>query len=92
MIVKQEQRRAMEFVVVANRGGYRPTGREINQWRLAPDPRPTRRGDLLEPETPAIPERRVRKSPAVLAGLIPNQSVAVNPLLSAAERQKPELV
>ena len=57
----------MEFVVAANRGGYRPTGREINQWRRAPEPKAARKGELLEPEIPAAPERRVRKiSPASL--------------------------
>lgn len=74
MIVNDEQRRALEFIATANRGGYRPTGREINQWRLNPDPLPARRGKLLEAAVPAVPERRVPKSQPlvgshVLAGL-----------------------
>lgn len=48
VIVDQEQRRAMKFIAVANRGGCRPTGREINQWRLAPEPKPARKGELLQ--------------------------------------------
>lgn len=51
----------MEFIAAVNRGGYRPTGREINQWRLQPEQRPLRKGKLLEPEIPAEPDRRVRK-------------------------------
>ncbi len=72
MIVNEEQRRAMEFVAAANRGGYRPTGWEINQWRLAPEPKPARKGELLEPAVPAVPERRVRKGPTALSALIAN--------------------
>lgn len=60
MIVNDEQRRAMEFIAFANRGGYRPTGREVNEWRLRPEPRQRRRGKLLQAEVPAVPERRVR--------------------------------
>lgn len=51
----------MEFIAEVNRGGYRPTGREVNQWRLQPEPKPLRKGKLLEPEVPAVPDRRVRK-------------------------------
>ena len=50
----------MDFIAFVNRGGYRPTGREINEWRLRPDPKPGGRGKLLEAEVPAVPERRVR--------------------------------
>lgn len=60
MIVNDEQMRAMDFIAFANRGGYRPTGHEINEWRLRPDPRPARKGKLLEAGVPAVPERRVR--------------------------------
>lgn len=60
MIVNDEQRLAMEFIATVNRGGYRPTAREINQWRLQPDPKAARKGKLLEPEVPTVPERRVR--------------------------------
>lgn len=58
----------MEFIAAANRGGYRPLGREINQWRVAPDPKPTRPGKLLVPGVPAVPSRRVKKSP--IGGLL----------------------
>lgn len=51
----------MEFIAAVNRGGYRPTGREINQWRLHPESKPLRMGKLLKPEVPAVPSRRVRK-------------------------------
>lgn len=52
----------MEFIAFVNSGGYRPTGREINEWRLRPQSRQGRRGKLLEAEIPAEPERRVRVS------------------------------
>jgi hypothetical protein len=83
VIINEEQRRAMEFIAAANRGGYRPTGREINQWRRAPEPKPARRGELLEPEIPAVPERRVRKSPTALSGLIASQGIYRNPAYDA---------
>lgn len=60
MIVNDEQMRAMDFVAFVNHGGYRPTGREINEWRLRPDPKPGGTGKLLSAEVPAVPERRVR--------------------------------
>jgi hypothetical protein len=69
VIVKDEQRVVMQFIATANRGGYRPTGREVNEWRLRPDPRPRRRGKLLEAAVPEIPERRVRKGPSRLGAL-----------------------
>lgn len=62
MIVNEEQYRAIQFIAEVNRGGFRPTGRQINQWRLQSDPKPGRRGELLEPEVPATPPRSVRKS------------------------------
>lgn len=64
MIVKDEQRAVVEFIATANRGGYRPTGREINEWRTRPDPEPRRRGELLEAAVPEVPDRRVRKKPS----------------------------
>lgn len=64
MIVKDEQRAVLEFIATVNRGGYRPTGREVNEWRLRPDPRPRRRGKLLEAAVPEVPERRIRKGPS----------------------------
>ena len=60
VIVNDEQMRAMDFIAFVNRGGYRPTGRVINEWRLMPDLKPGGRGRLLEAEVPAVPERRVR--------------------------------
>lgn len=68
MIVNDEQRRAMEFIAAANLGGYRPTGREVNEWRLRPEPKPARRGRLLEPAVPEVPERRVPKNRGPLTG------------------------
>lgn len=73
----------MEFIATANRGGYRPTGREVNEWRLRPNPRPQRRGKLLEPAIPEVPERRVPKGPrlgamagaGILAELKKNQAI-----------------
>jgi hypothetical protein len=70
MIVKDQQRAVMEFIATVNRGGYRPTGREINEWRLRPDPRPRRQGKLLEAAVPEIPERRVRKGPSWLESMV----------------------
>lgn len=61
----EEQRRALEFISAANRGGYRPTGREVNEWRLRPVPTPAAKGRLLHPEVPGTPERRVRKGGSV---------------------------
>lgn len=75
VIVNPEQRRALEFIEAVNRGGYRPTGREINQWRLQPDPKPLRKDNLLEPEVPAVPDRRVRKrrgNPTGISAVIDN--------------------
>lgn len=60
VIVNDEQRRAMEFIAFVNRGGYRPTGGEVNEWRLRPEPKQGRRGRLLKAAVPAVPERRVR--------------------------------
>lgn len=60
VIVNAEQRRAIKFIATANRGGSRPRGREINEWRLRPDPKPARQGELLQPEVSAVPEQRVR--------------------------------
>lgn len=62
MIVNDEQRRALQFIATVNRGGWRPSGREINEWRRNPEPKPRRKGKLLQPEVPAVPERRVRVS------------------------------
>lgn len=73
----------MEFIAAANRGGYRPTGREINQWRQAPEPKPARKGELLEPEIPAVPERRVRKNPTALSALIASQGIYRSPAYDA---------
>lgn len=70
MIVRDEQRAVMEFIATANRGGYRPTGREIREWRVRPDPRPRRRGELLEPAVPEVPDRRVRKRPSWLESAV----------------------
>lgn len=64
----------MEFIAEVNRGGYRPAGRQINQWRLQPDPKPGRRGKLLEPEVPGTPSRRVRKGPSNLDLLLGGRS------------------
>lgn len=58
--MNDEQMRTMNFIAFVNRGGYRPIGREINEWRLRPDPEPGGKGKLLEAEVPAVPERRVR--------------------------------
>lgn len=74
MIVNDEQRVTLEFIATVNRGGYRPTGREVNEWRLRPQPKPRRRGELLEAAVPAVPERRVRKVPSPLGSLV-NSSV-----------------
>lgn len=61
----------MEFIAEVNRGGFRPTGRQINQWRLQPDPKLGRQGRLLKPEVPGTPDRRVRVGgKSVLDGLL----------------------
>jgi len=84
----------MEFIATANRGGYRPTGREINEWRLRPDPNPASKGKLLEPEVPAVPERRVQMRPTVFGSAIDNalkaQGLWINPYLKrlAEDAQK----
>src|ERR1700760_384373 len=78
MIVNEEQRRAMEFIVAANRGGYRPTGREVNQWRLAPGPKPMRKGKVLRAQGPAVPERRVRKNPTAFSTWLASQGLYQN--------------
>lgn len=66
----------MEFIATANRGGYRPTGQEVNEWRLRPHPRPRRRGKLLESAIPDIPERRVRKGPSRYEALFGHGALA----------------
>jgi hypothetical protein len=96
VIVSDEQRRTMEFIAVVNRGGYRPTGREINQWRLAPGPKPARRGKLLEPEIPGSPDRRIRRRkpgatglPAFIDSALKSQQIvdaATRPYLEAARK------
>ncbi len=67
----------MEFIATVNRGGYRPTGREINEWRLQAEPKPARKGKLLEEEIPDVPSRRVRKGPSpfdsLAAGILKSQ-------------------
>jgi hypothetical protein len=90
VIVNDEQRRAMEFIATVNRGGYRPTGREINEWRLRSDPKPARKGRLLEPEVPEVPERRIRKGPTafdIALGSFAKSHGAWNKQLSAIARQ-----
>lgn len=69
VILSPDQRRAMEFIAEVNRGGYRPSGREINQWRLQPEPKPLRKGRLMEREVPAVPDRRVRKRKGTPTGI-----------------------
>ena len=68
----------MDFIAAVNRGGYRPTGREINQWRLQPEQKPLRKGKLLEPEIPAEPDRCVRKRKKNATGI----SALVDSMLS----------
>lgn len=73
MIVNDEQQRVMNFIATVNRGGYRPTGREVNEWRTSPLARSKRKGPLLAAAIPAVPDRRVRRrsspsSGALLAG------------------------
>jgi hypothetical protein len=84
VIIAEEQRRAMEFIAAANMGGYRPTGNEINQWRLNPEPMPARKGEMLDPGTPPVPERRVRRrapsSWSVLADFMAPHAYALNTL------------
>lgn len=88
MIVNDEQRRALEYVATVNRGGWRPTGREINEWRLRPDPKPARKGKLLEPGVPAVPERRVRVGGSGnLWGSSPSGLVIRNVLSQALQAQ-----
>jgi hypothetical protein len=71
VIVDDDQRLAMEFIATVNRGGYRPTAHEINEWRLRREAKPARRGKLLEPEVPGTPDRRVRVGgTSVLDGLL----------------------
>lgn len=76
----------MEFIAAANRGGYRPTGREINQWRRAPEPKPACKGELLEPEIPAVPERRVRKPSPTFSAFMASQGIYRNPAYEALVR------
>ncbi len=71
----------MEFIAAVNRGGYRPTGREINQWRLQPEPKPLRKGKLLEPEIPREADRRVRKRKRDATGI----SALVDSLLKSQQ-------
>ena len=60
MIIDDDQRAVMEFIATVNRVGYRPTAREINEWRRCPDRKPGRRGKLLEPEVVGTPDTQVR--------------------------------
>lgn len=76
----------MEFIAAANRGGYRPTGREINQWRRAPGPKPGRKGALLEPEIPAVPERRVRKTSPAGSSWMASQGIYRSPAFDVLGR------
>jgi hypothetical protein len=51
-ILDDDQRRALEFVYASVRGGYRPTNDELNEWLMAPRPRPSERGPVLEAAEP----------------------------------------
>lgn len=52
-IVDEGQHRALSFVVFANRGGNRPSERELMEWMTAPRPKPGRKGPLIKPARPA---------------------------------------
>jgi hypothetical protein len=52
MILKDEQRRGLEFIQAANLGGHRPTRAQVEQWMFSPGRRPGRRGKLIEPARP----------------------------------------
>ena len=82
IIIDDMQRRTLEYIAAVNRGGWQPTAREINEWRLRPEPRPAKRGRLLEAAIPAVPSRRVPKQGGTTLGALlqnslwPHQTVA----------------
>lgn len=58
MITTDPQRRALSFVLTANRGGHQPRSKHVREWLDDPDPKPGKRGRLIraaEPPTPAVP-------------------------------------
>lgn len=87
VIVNDEQQAAMGFIATVNRGGYRPTGREVNEWRLRPDRRPRQRGRELEPAVAAVPDRRIRQGPSpwgsLVASSVLSQLGSFNDLISS---------
>lgn len=55
LITTDLQRRALQFVLAANRGGYQPSSKEAREWVDHPDPRPGKRGKMIRPAIPAKP-------------------------------------
>lgn len=93
LIVNTEQRRALEFIATANRGGARPRACEINEWRLQPDPKPARQGKLLEPAVLAVPDQRVRTGgPTAIEQMMKNvlgtDQSGISNLLSASVQKQ----
>lgn len=80
MILTEEQKRILEYISAVNRGGWRPSGREVKEWRRNPGRIPARKGKLLEPAVPATPARRGRK---IKAGLL--DSITMNPVSTTTQ-------
>lgn len=59
MILRDAQRRALEFIHAANTGGYRPTHFEVEEWRLREEPQPGKRGELIREAQPSAFQTRV---------------------------------
>ncbi|CCQ18023.1 putative uncharacterized protein [Rhodococcus sp. AW25M09] len=55
LITTDLQRRTLQFVLAANRGGYQPSSKEVREWVDRPDPRPGKRGKMIRPARPAKP-------------------------------------
>lgn len=54
MILTESQRRGLNYVAVANTGGYQPTRAEVMEWLIQPLQKPGKRGDVV---TAAVPSR-----------------------------------
>jgi hypothetical protein len=69
VIFDDEQQRVLRYVHAANTGGYRPTSKEVEEWRARPDALPGKRGKLIRAAEPGTPSPVVASMMASFAPL-----------------------
>lgn len=53
-IFSDKQRDGLRYIEAANSGGYQPTADQVIEWVLHREPRPRRRGPMIEPSKPSV--------------------------------------